>query len=87
MKVLRRPRAAAPGATRAPRVQRARVRLGMNRFYQDTRSELSKISWPSRDEVVRLSIVVILLSVAMAIFLGMIVDWIFSNVYRWLIGL
>ena len=87
MKVLRRPRGASPSTPRAPRTQRASVRLGINRIYHDTRSEIAKVSWPSRDEIIRLSLVVILLSVSMAIFLGVMVDWVFSRVYRWLIGL
>ncbi len=63
------------------------MRVNASRMYNDTRSEIRKISWPSRDEIVRLSIVVIVLSVSMAIFLGVIVDWVFFQIYRFVLGL
>jgi len=73
---------------KAIRVRRGffpRLRSNLSKFYEDTRAEIRKVSWPTRDEVIRLSIVVIVLSVSMAIFLGVIVDGIFLWLYR-LIG-
>ncbi len=63
------------------------ARNNVSRVYNDTRSELKKISWPSRDETVRLSIVVIVLSVAMAFLLGVVADWVFFNIYKLISGL
>lgn len=40
------------------------------RFIQEVRSELSKVSWPSRDELINSTGVVIALSLAFAVFTG-----------------
>jgi preprotein translocase subunit SecE len=49
-------------------------------------SELRKVTWPSREEAVRLTIMVVAVSIMMGIFLGT-VDFIFSRlVTRFLIG-
>jgi preprotein translocase subunit SecE len=63
------------------------ARLTLNRTVQDTRSELRKITWPTREETVRLTIVVLALSVVLALFLGVVVDQAFFWVYRQLVGL
>ena len=39
-------------------------------FLQETVSELRKAVWPSKEETTRLTVVVIVLSIAMSIFLG-----------------
>ncbi len=64
-----------------------RLRPNLNRTYKDTRSELRKITWPTREETIRLTLVVIVLSIAMALFLGVIVDELFFWIYRQLVGL
>lgn len=64
-----------------------RLRPNLNRAYKDTRSELRKITWPTREETIRLTLVVIVLSIAMALFLGVIVDELFFWIYRQLVGL
>ncbi len=45
------------------------------RFYRETIGELRKVSWPTREEAINLTKLVIVVLVAMAIFLGL-VDWI-----------
>jgi preprotein translocase subunit SecE len=42
------------------------------RFYRETVGELRKVSWPTRDEAINLTIIVIFVLVGMAIFLGSI---------------
>ena len=64
-----------------------RPRIPVNRVYRDTRSELKKISWPSREETIRLTLVVIALSLFMAFFLGVVVDGSVGYVYRSLLDL
>lgn len=47
----------------------------MNRifeFLKDVRIELKKVSWPTREETIRLTGIVILTSVALAAFLGLL---------------
>jgi preprotein translocase subunit SecE len=41
-------------------------------FYRETVGELRKVSWPTRDEAMNLTMIVIVVLVGMAIFLGMI---------------
>ena len=41
-------------------------------FFQDSWTELQKVVWPSRNEAVRLTVMVILLSVAVGLLLGAI---------------
>ena len=41
-------------------------------FLKDVRLELKKVSWPSRQETVKLTGVVILISVILAAFLGLL---------------
>ena len=47
-------------------------------FLKETRDELKKVVWPTRDEVIRLTTVVIIVSVIVGIFLGGI-DYILTN--------
>jgi preprotein translocase subunit SecE len=39
-------------------------------FLKEVRDELKKVVWPTRDEIIRLTGVVILISVVVGIFLG-----------------
>ncbi|MBI3952763.1 MAG: preprotein translocase subunit SecE [Candidatus Doudnabacteria bacterium] len=39
-------------------------------FIRETRSELSKVVWPSKQETLRITIAVIVMSLAVALFLG-----------------
>ncbi|MEK7659401.1 MAG: preprotein translocase subunit SecE [Patescibacteria group bacterium] len=45
-------------------------------FLKDVRVELRKVSWPSRQETIKLTGVVILISVILAAFLGLL-DFVF----------
>ena len=47
-------------------------------FLREVRDELQKVVWPTRDEVIRLTGVVILVSLIVGIFLGGI-DYILTN--------
>jgi preprotein translocase subunit SecE len=42
----------------------------INRFYRETVGELRKVSWPTRDEAINLTAIVLVVLVGMAIFLG-----------------
>ena len=48
-------------------------------FLKDVKIELSKVAWPTRDQIVKYTMVVIGLSVAIALFLGGI-DWVLERV-------
>ena len=69
-----------------PRLTPRESRINAAKTVQDTRAEIRKIHWPSREETTRLTIVVIVLSIALAIFLGVMVDYVFSRLFQFLIG-
>ena len=48
-------------------------------FLKETRDELKKVVWPTRDEVVRLTTVVILTSLIVGLFLGGL-DFVFTKI-------
>ncbi len=47
------------------------------RYFQEAREELRKVTWPSQQEVILYSSLVIIISVVMAAYLGLL-DWIFT---------
>lgn len=53
-------------------------------FYRETAAELRKVVWPTRDEAVRLTIIVILVVIFMSAFLGG-VDAILSQILHLLL--
>lgn len=64
--------------------EKEKERRGNNivRIYHETRTELRKVVWPTREETIRLTIVVIAVSTAIGVllFLG-------DSVFIWLYGL
>jgi preprotein translocase subunit SecE len=58
----------------------------MVRYFKDVRAELSKVTWPTREEGIRLTGVVLAVTIAAAIFLFG-VDSLFSYIITWLITL
>jgi preprotein translocase subunit SecE len=48
------------------------------RYFKETRAEIRKVSWPTREEATNLTAIVLAVTVAMAIFLGT-VDYIFGQ--------
>ena len=57
---------------------------GLQRWLQETRGELRKVSWPTREEALRLTYVVIGLSLAMGAVLGLM-DFVLNSLYGLLI--
>lgn len=51
-------------------------RIGPAKFLKEVKQELKKVSWPTREETIKLTTIVIVLSVIVAIFIGA-VDMIF----------
>ena len=70
-------------------VKRAKQSSGQSnaivRYLRETRGELRKVTWPTRDEAWRLTLIVLGVSAVMAIFLGVILDAAFSNAIQFLI--
>lgn len=46
-------------------------------FLKEVRNELSKVSWPTKNQVVQYTIVVVAISLAIAVFLGLL-DFVFE---------
>ena len=59
---------------------------GLQRWLRESRGELRKVTWPTREEALRLTYVVMGLSVVMGLILGG-VDFILSSLYAFLISL
>ncbi|HVT03382.1 MAG TPA: preprotein translocase subunit SecE [Thermoanaerobaculia bacterium] len=60
--------------------------LGMGDFYRETKSEMKKVSWPSRHEVVSTTTVVIVATIMFGVYLWVcdvtfykIIDYIFRR--------
>lgn len=49
----------------------------IKKFFSEARTELRHVNWPTRDEAIRLTLIVIGISVGMAVFLGGF-DYLFS---------
>ena len=54
------------------------------RGLRDTRSEINKVTWPTREVTTNLTLVVIALSVVLGLLLGG-VDLLLSEAFRWLV--
>ncbi len=55
------------------------------RFFSEVKAELLKVTWPTKDEVTRLTAVVIIISLVVGLFLGGL-DFIFTKVIELLVG-
>ena len=56
------------------------------RYLRETRSEIRKVVWPTRQEAINLTIIVIVVTVAMSAILGLI-DFIFARLFALLTAL
>jgi preprotein translocase subunit SecE len=54
-------------------------------FLQETYAELKKVVWPTRNDIFRLTAIVILLSVLMGLYIGGL-DLLFSKIMELLLG-
>jgi len=55
-------------------------------WWQETRNELRKVTWPTREQTRNLTLVVVAVCIVMATFLG-VVDYVLSQIVRFIIGL
>ncbi|MCK4472601.1 MAG: preprotein translocase subunit SecE, partial [Anaerolineae bacterium] len=47
----------------------------------ETRAEMKKVAWPTREEALNLTYIVLGVTFAFALFLGML-DWLFSQIFQ-----
>jgi preprotein translocase subunit SecE len=76
--------AALPGVERLQRAATDTER-GPRRFFRDTRSELRKVVWPTREQAINLTMLVCAASLAVGLFLGG-VDLLFAELFKVLLG-
>lgn len=93
MKMLRR---ASPAPVRSSRPARAskgagltgvgkRLVEGVQQFVYDTRTELKKVVWPTREQTINLTALVIAVSAAVAAFIGA-VDFLVQKFFQLILG-
>jgi preprotein translocase subunit SecE len=62
-----------------------KTQSGIRRFYRETVGELRKVTWPTRQEAINLTIIVIIVTFGMSTFLG-IVDFLFTRLFALILG-
>ncbi len=55
-------------------------------FFKETKLEMYKVTWPSKQDLISSTIVVVVISIFFAVYLG-IVDGLLTVVYRYLVRL
>jgi preprotein translocase subunit SecE len=68
------------------KVQTVKEPNALVRFYRETVGELKKVVWPTREEALRLTWIVLVVITIMAILLGAF-DYLFEQLFRFLISL
>jgi preprotein translocase subunit SecE len=53
----------------------------IKRFFGEARTEFRHVNWPTRAEAIRLTSIVIAISLGLAVFLGFF-DWLFTNLIK-----
>jgi len=61
--------------------KKATRELGIIRYLRETRAEMKKVTWPTREEALKLTYIVLGVTFAFAVFLGLL-DWIFSQIFQ-----
>jgi preprotein translocase subunit SecE len=63
----------------------AKSENALARYFKETRAEIRKVSWPTREQATRLTLIVLAVTIVMAIFLGT-VDYVFASLVRLIIN-
>ena len=66
--------------------EKAKKQNAMQRYFNETVGELRKVSWPTRQEAIQLTIIVLVVMVFMGVFLGL-VDLIAGHLLNLALGL
>ncbi len=57
----------------------------IQRYFRETMGELRKVNWPTRQEAVNLTIVVLIVTFGMSALLGLL-DFLFSRLFALILG-
>lgn len=71
---------------RERRVTRKQQPKGIRRLIRETTGELRKVTWPTRQEALSLTRVVIIVMIVMSALLGGL-DWLFFRFFTWFLGI
>lgn len=71
--------------TSSPSTIGKNLTAGIAQFWYDTRSELRKVVWPTREQTINLTGLVIAVSIAVAAFIG-VVDVVLQKFFELLLG-
>ncbi|GAB4282455.1 MAG: preprotein translocase subunit SecE [Candidatus Promineifilaceae bacterium] len=74
------------GAVKKPAENKPPQQNPISKYFRETRGELRKVTWPTREESYRLTAIVIGVTIAFSVFLWTF-DAIFSNSLNWLLRL
>lgn len=64
--------------------QQQRKPNAIGRYFRETIGELKKVSWPTREEAINLTKIVLIVIIAMALFLG-VLDLLFGEFFALLL--
>ena len=53
--------------------------MGLIEYIKDTKGEMKHVSWPTKSQAIGYTMIVLVLSVALALYLGLF-DYIFTNI-------
>ena len=68
----------AKSKTRAATTSTGKEPNAIVRYFQETRAELRKVTWPTREEARNLTLIIVAVTIAMAVFLGLF-DYLFQE--------
>ncbi|HIU48153.1 MAG TPA: preprotein translocase subunit SecE [Candidatus Avimonoglobus intestinipullorum] len=60
------------------------ARLG--RFFKETKSELKKVTWPNREQLIHNTVIILVFIIIMTIILS-VLDFGFAKLFQWLTSL
>ena len=55
------------------------------RYFKEVRAEIRKVTWPSRREATNLTLIVLGVTAAASVFMGL-VDWVFAQLFALIVG-
>jgi preprotein translocase subunit SecE len=56
------------------------------RYFRETLAELRKVNWPTRQEAMQLTVIVLVVVIFMSALLGLL-DFVFSRLFGFIVGL
>ncbi len=68
-----------------PAQKRVSILKSIAEYFNDVKSELKKVTWPNRQEIITSTIVVVVVVIAFTLFVG-IVDEVFIRLIKFLLG-